>query len=716
MKEYLPELNEERVYNAYEFAKKAHESSKNPVRASGEPYIQHPLEAAKILLDLKPDEDSVVAAIMHDVLEDTSVTVEEIRKQFGESVIPLLQGLEKLGTIYYRGRERQVENLRKMFLAMAKDIRVIIIKLADRLHNMRTLAHLKPEKQKRIARETLTIYSPIASRLGIYRIKNELDDLCFKHLYPERFERLIRDMEETTGMQKNIIKKSKNILKRVLQKYDLKGEIEGRVKHYYSIYKKLQRKDKNYVSELYDIFALRIIVNSESECYQVLGIIHKNWTPLTRRFKDYISRPKPNGYQSLHTTIIGLCDELNNQPVEIQIRTEEMNRVAKYGIAAHWQYKEKGGYSIAVPEDKLNWVQNLVSLHETLKNNSEFIESLSVDIFHDRIFVVTPKGDVIDLPRNATPVDFAYAIHTEIGHRCKGARVEKDKGGKEIVPLDYKLKNNEVVEIITANTANPNRYWLSFVVSSHAKSAIKQWFNQQEKGSLVKLGKEMINKHLKRLGKPVLGQDLNLLRNLDEKKLSVKEREELLERIGNGSVEAIEIIKKIFPEEKLMLHPTQKAAAERMLTQNIRLQPEKDSEVLITGQRGVKTQLATCCQPTVEDEIIGYITRGKGVTIHKEDCKVLRGHDKKRFIKASWGIKKEPKFDVRLKIERQSRVGLIRDVGEVLSRNELQITNMNMNEDLHIDTSVDSVETLDKVIHELEAIPDIYNVKEVSRK
>lgn len=677
-------------------------------RVSGEPYIQHPLETAYILLDLKPDEDSIIAALLHDVLEDTAVSVEDVREELGERIVPLLKGLEKLGKIYYQGRERQVENLRKMFLAMAKDIRVILIKLCDRLHNMRTLEHIKPDKQKRIAEETLSVYSPIAARLGIYRIKNELDDLCFKYLYPKDYERITKDMKETTGHHKNIIKKGIGILKKVLRKSKMDAEFEGRVKHYYSIFRKLKHKDKNYVSELYDIFALRIIVNTEAECYQALGIIHKNWTPLTRRFKDYIANKKANDYQSLHTTIVGLVPDLNNQPVEIQIRTHEMNRVAKFGIAAHWQYKEKAGYSIAVPEDKLNWVQNLVALHENLKSNTEFIENLNMDMFHDRIFVVTPKGDVKDLPRDATPVDFAYAIHTDLGNKCRGAKVDN-----KIVPLDYKLKNNEVVEIIMGNTPSPNRYWLSFVITSHAKTCIKRWFNEQESENLVKMGKDLMNKHLKRLGFPPLSGDLSQLKNYSDKKMTVREREELLEKIGNGSVEAISVIKKILPKEAMMAAQLEPQASSRVLAETVQI--EKNDEVLITGQKGYKTQIATCCKPTVDDNILGYITRGRGVTIHKENCKVLMGHDPARFVKASWGLKVKPTYDVRLEIDKQSRIGLLRDIAEVFARNNLSVEDLHIGKTLTVDTTVDSVETLDRLIGELEAVPDIYKVKEIRK-
>ena len=711
-KKYLPNINEGRVLKAYEFAKEAH---KGQFRASGEPYIQHPLEVARILLTLRPDEDSLVACLLHDVLEDTETTIETLEKEFGNSVVPLLKGMEKLGNVYYRGRERQVENLRKMFLAMSNDIRVILIKLCDRLHNMRTLHHIPEEKRRRIAEETLSIYSPIAARLGIYRVKNELDDLAFRHLYPKNYEEIEAELREMTNVQENIIKQAKTILNKTIKKAGIDIELEGRVKNLYSIYKKLKKKNKNYLSELYDIYALRIIVKTEAECYQVLGILHKNWTPLGWRFKDYIAKSKPNGYQSLHTTIIGLCPKVHNQPIEVQIRTEEMNLMAKYGVAAHWQYKEKGGYSIAVPEDKLKWIQNLVSAHESFKNNSEFIESLNVDIFHDRIFVLTPKGDVFDLPKGATPIDFAYNIHTDIGNKCKGAKIN----GK-IVPLDYKLKSGQIVEILTGNNNFPNRYWLSFVTTSHAKTRIKQWFNAQDRDNLIRLGKELVNNHLKRFGQPPLNPDLSALKEYSRKKMTIREREELLEKIGNGSIDVMAVIKKILPEEKVMKKTPEGSTIKNALTDSVSIdEGDKNAEILITGERGYKTHIATCCMPTTKDKIVGYITRGRGVTIHKQGCKVLKGHGSERFIKASWSTAKEPRYEVKLLIKRKSRIGMLRDIAEVFVETGLSIMDINSTRhentdigEIIVTTYLDSIDTLNIVIEKLEAIPGVLNVKE----
>lgn len=710
VKEYMPSFNEDRIRLAYEFAAKAHEGV---LRDSGEPYITHPLEVVNILLPMKPDEDSIIAALLHDVLEDTDIEVDEIQKNFGESVIPLLKGLEKLRKIYYRGRERQIENLRKMFLAMGKDIRVILIKLADRLHNMRTLHFLeKADKRKRIAEETLTIYSPIASRLGIYTIKNDLDTLCFEHLYVDEFERIKKELHKLTSLQTNTIKTGTDILTKALKEANLEAVIEGRVKNLYSIYKKLKKKDKNYVSELYDIFALRIIVNTEAECYQTLGVIHKHWTPLSRRFKDYIAVPKANGYQSLHTTLIGLCPKLHNYPIEVQIRTKDMDDVAKFGIAAHWSYKEVGGTPV-INEQKLPWVQSLVELHENLKSNSEFIESLSVDIFHDRIFILTPKGDVLDLPYGATPVDFAYAIHTNIGHRCKSAKING-----RIVPLDYPLKNGQVVEILTSNIEQPNRYWLSFVTTSQAKSRIKQWFNTQDKDKIFQLGKEMINKKLKQFNQPLLDPNVSLFKTYEGNKLPIREREALIEQVGNGSLHPVEVLKKVLPLDQIMKKPSKKELATEVLTESISF--EEKPEVLITGEKGHKTQIASCCMPTPADSIIGYITRGRGVTIHKKSCTVLKGLDSARLIKTSWSTQKTPQYNVKLRLERRSRMGLLRDVADVFVRYQLPILDvLNVREEgtdqghMIFITSLDNFDTLDKLVHDLENVDGVYNVKEI---
>ncbi|MBI5421720.1 bifunctional (p)ppGpp synthetase/guanosine-3',5'-bis(diphosphate) 3'-pyrophosphohydrolase [Candidatus Peregrinibacteria bacterium] len=463
------------------------------------------------------------------------------------------------------------------------------------------------------------------------------------------------------------------------------------------------------MTELYDVFALRVVVDTEAECYQTLGIIHKHWIPLSRRFKDYIAVPKSNGYQSLHTTIIGLCPDLHNQPIEVQIRTKDMNITAEYGIAAHWGYKEG---KVVLNEQKLPWVQNLVALHENLKSNAEFLESLNVDIFHDRIFVLTPKGDVLDLPYDATPVDFAYAIHSSVGHRCKGAKVS----GK-MVPLDFPLKNGQVVEILTGNTDQPNRYWLSFVRTSNAKSRIKEWFNNQDSEKIMDIGKELINKQLKQFNKPPLDANYSIFKVYEGKKMSVKDRQSLVEKVGNSSLNAADVLKNVLPAESVMKKASPDMARQ-VLSESINF--EDRPEILITGEKGFKTQMASCCVPQPNDPIIGYVTQGRGVSIHKQHCKMLKGLDKSRFLKTSWSTQKVHEYTIKLRIDRRSRIGLLRDVADVFARNELPILDLeNIREQgsdqghMLITASVDSFDTVHKIIRELEQVEGVFGVKEV---
>lgn len=722
-KKYLPNLNSDRVLRAYEVAKKAHQGQK---RCSGEPYIKHPLEVTQILLSLRPDEDSIVTSLLHDVVEDTSVSLDELRAEFGESIVPLLTGVEKLNNLQYHGRERQVENLRKMFMAMAKDIRVILIKLADRLHNIQTLEHIpRADKRKRIAEETLSIYSPIASRLGIYKIKNELDTLCFNHLYPEEDLRFKHELRELTIGEHNVIRKGERILKETLKKEGVIARIFGRVKNPFSIYKKLKKKNKNYLSELYDIFALRIIVSNEAECYQVLGLIHKNWTPLSRRFKDYIALPKSNGYRSLHTTLIGLMPSLNNQPIEVQIRTEEMDRVAEFGIAAHWHYDQihkkntkrefnKNTLSSKGQDDfKLNWVKNLVDINKSLKSNNEFLETLNVDIFKDRIFTLTPKGDVIDLPYGATPIDFAYAIDEKIANQTKTVKING-----QIAPLDHKLKNGQVVEISTDPMSQPNRFWLSFVVTSRAKSKIKFWFENQDKEKIFKEGKNMINQTLVQLCQEPLDTNLSILKNLNGEKLSVKEREVIVEKVGMGIINPIDLLKSIIPKEAILKREAEKEINKRALKEGVQF--DEKPEILITGEKGFKTQIASCCEPSVENKIIGYVTKGRGVTIHDQKCKMLKGLDQKRMIRTSWSTQKMPNYEVYLQIYRRSRIGLLRDVAGAFASHQLPILEIENKQEKGGDkgyfivlTTIDSIDTLSSLIKSIKNIDGVFSVKEI---
>ena len=546
VKGYLPHANFERIGKAYEFAKKAHTGQ---LRFSGEPYFSHPVAATFHLLTLQPDEDAIIACLLHDVIEDTTEDVKAVEKKFGGAVANLCLDMEKLGTVRYRGQERQIENLRKMFVAMARDLRVIFIKLSDRLHNMETLSYVRPDKQKRIAKETLEVYAPIAARLGLFEFKSRLEDLAFQTLEPEEFRKIEQAVAGTAGEREKFIERTKKKLKIILQKAGIDAEVTGRTKHFYSIWRKLKLKNYSSVNEIYDLFALRVLTKSTADCYAALGAIHNHFTPLSHRFKDFIAVPKPNGYQSLHTTVVGLN---RNSPTEIQIRTKEMHEAAERGAAAHFAYSEKKK-SVKTEEEKLKWIRGLVELHEQMKDNTEFVVSLTSDVLENRIFVLTPKGDVFDLPTGATPVDFAFAIHTEVGNRCVGAKVN----GK-IAKLDTELKNGQVVEILTKKDAKPNRFWLSFTKTNSAKAKIRAFFSALGRNENIAIGKELINKKLARLGKPKLDADYSILRNYKKQDLSKCGRELLLERVGNGSVSSSAVVKSLFEFEELAVKKSRK--------------------------------------------------------------------------------------------------------------------------------------------------------------
>ncbi|MFH1546601.1 MAG: bifunctional (p)ppGpp synthetase/guanosine-3',5'-bis(diphosphate) 3'-pyrophosphohydrolase, partial [Patescibacteria group bacterium] len=596
VKGYLPQANLARITAAYEFAKKSHAGQK---RFSGEDYFVHPVAAAQHLLTLKPDEDALIACLLHDVIEDTEADVAEVEQKFGSTVAGLCLDMEKLGTVRYHGQERQIENLRKMFVAMARDLRVIFIKLADRLHNMETIEHVRPDKQKRIAKETLEVYAPIAARLGLYEFKSQLEDLAFRTLEPAEFKKVEKAVAGTSGGRKEFIESAQKTLKKILQKEGIEVEVTGRTKHFYSIWRKLKLKSYPSVEEIYDLFALRVIVKNMADCYAALGVIHNRYTPLSSRFKDFIAVPKPNGYQSLHTTIIGLN---RDSPTEIQIRTREMHEAAERGAAAHFIYSEKKK-SVIAEENKLKWIRGLVELHEQMKDNSEFVVSLTSDVLEDRIFVLTPKGDVFDLPAGATPVDFAFTIHTDVGNRCVGAKIN----GK-IAKLDTELRNGQVVEILTRKDAKPNRFWLSFVKTSSAKAKIRTYFSSLGKSENLILGKELINKKLARLGKAKLDADYSVLKDYKKQNLSKKEREILLERIGNGSVSSSAVIRDLFEFDELAGEKTSKKPIAATV-------PPKKGEVVIEGVSGIASKLAKCCAPKEGDEIIAVMSRN-GAMIH----------------------------------------------------------------------------------------------------
>ncbi|MFH0776326.1 MAG: bifunctional (p)ppGpp synthetase/guanosine-3',5'-bis(diphosphate) 3'-pyrophosphohydrolase [Patescibacteria group bacterium] len=690
---YLPKADLPKIEAAYKFAQKAHEGQK---RFSGEPYFVHPVAATMHLLTLQPDEDTIIACLLHDVIEDTEADVVEIEKKFGETVAGLCLDMEKLGTVRYQGQERQIENLRKMFVAMARDIRVIFIKLADRLHNMETLEHVRPDKQKRIAKETLEVYAPIAARLGLFEFKARLEDLAFKALQPEDYAKIQKAVANSSSGRKNFIEATKKKLQTILAQAGIEAEVAGRTKHLYSIWRKLKLKNYTSIEEIYDLFALRVIVSSTENCYAALGVVHRHFTPLSNRFKDFIAVPKPNGYQSLHTTVIGLN---RDSPTEIQIRTREMHEQAERGAAAHFVYAEKKK-SVKVEESKLKWIRGLVELHESMKDNSEFISSLSNDVFEDRIFVLTPRGDVFDLPAGATPIDFAYAVHTEIGHHCVGAKIN----GK-IAKLDAELANGQVLEILTRKDAKPNRFWLSFAKTNSAKSKIRAYFSSLGRSENILLGKELINKKLERLGKSGLDAEFSLLRNYKNQNLGKREREALLERIGNGSVSSSAVIKDLLEFDELALKKSLKKPVASLKA------TAKPDEVLIEGVSGLATKLAKCCSPKPGEEIVAVMSR-TGATIHKKNCRQIQRVAEERKLRSQFTSDVKARL-VKIEIAAQNRVGMLHDIAGAIADLQINIADLSLkasdkHEILHEFTiEVENFDQLENLLAQLEKIPGI---------
>lgn len=700
VRSYLPHANFTRIEEAYHFAKKAHEGQ---LRFSGEPYFVHPVAATLNLLTLNPDEDTIIACLLHDVVEDTESDIQTIEKKFGKTVAKLCLGMEKLGKVRYHGQERQIENLRKMFVAMADDLRVIFIKLADRIHNMETINYVRPDKQTRIARETLEVYAPIAARLGIYEFKSKLEDLAFKNIYPKEYRAVEKTISGTAESREKIIETAKKQLRGILKKEGIEAEILGRTKHLYSIWRKLKLKGYTSVNEIYDLFALRVITQTPADCYAALGIIHKNFTPLSHRFKDFIAVPKSNGYQSLHTTVIGLNREA---PTEIQIRTEAMHAEAERGAAAHWQYSEKKK-SVKASESKLKWIKGLVELHERLQDNIEFAETLTSDVLEDRIFVLTPGGDVMDLPAGATPVDFAYTVHTEVGNTCVGAKIN----GK-IAKLDAELHNGEVVEILTKKDSKPNRFWLSFAKTSSARGKIKAYFSALDQSENLMIGKDLINKHLARLGKASLDSEYAILKDYKKQNLSKPEREILLERIGNGSVSSKAVIRDLFNFDELVVtKPHRKPVAP------LHVPASKKDEVEIEGVTGIAVTFAKCCKPASPKPIVAVMGR-RGAMIHREDCKQIERVSPDRKLAARWFDESTQRL-ITIVVGGKNRVGLLRDIAATIAEQNINIADLalkksDQHEILHeLTIEVADLNQLNDVLDKLEKIEGVTKAAKV---
>ncbi len=728
IREYHPSADISQVEKAYQIANEAHKSQ---VRKSGEPYIIHPIYVAIILAKLEMDKETIIAGLLHDVVEDTVMTEEDLTKEFGPEVALLVDGVTKLGKLSYDADkiEVQAENLRKMFLAMAKDIRVIIIKLADRLHNMSTLQHMTPEKQKEKARETMDIYAPIAQRLGISKIKIELEDLSLKYLEPEAYYDLVEKIAQRKSAREAYVNSLVEEVGAVLKEAGIQARIMGRAKHFFSIYKKMVNQNKT-LDQIYDLFAIRIIVADVKDCYATLGVIHENYTPIPGRFKDYIAMPKPNMYQSLHTTLIGP----SGQPFEIQIRTEEMHRTSEYGIAAHWKYKESNnGNAIGGEEEKLSWLRQILEWQQGTSDNREFMSLLKndLDLFADTVFCFTPNGDVKTLPMGSTPIDFAYNIHSAVGNKMVGAKVN----GK-LVPIDYVISNGDQLEILTsANSNGPSRDWLNIVKSTQARNKINQWFRHQFKDENVQRGKEMLNNYCKSKG--INLGDINKSEYQDkvQKKYGFRDWESVLAAVGHGGLREAQIINRMLEEyrktARMQITDRQilDGAAENKEKTDSRKDAGRKSGIIVKGLTDVAVHFSKCCSPVPGDEIVGFVTRGRGVSIHRTDCSniiQLPQIDRERLIDAEWqqGAAEEElgfgRYQAEIRIFSHNRTGLLVDISKVFTEREIDIVSINSRVSkkgiatISVAFHTKGKDELNSVIEKIRQIESVYDIERTS--
>ena len=701
--EYHPEADLDLIDRAYIFTARVHDGQ---MRLSGEPYLSHPLEVAGILADMKLDTISVAAGLLHDVIEDTHASPEDIEEYFGTEVLHIVSGVTKMSKLPFNSsRARQAESIRKMLLAMADDIRVILIKLADRLHNMRTLEYHKESKRKKIAQETLDIYSPIAARLGIYWIKNELEDVSFKYLQPEEHRKIKNQLNQDREESEKYIESVKRLIMDKMEEANIKCEVLGRYKHIYSIYQKMVTQNLAF-EDIYDIIAFRIILDSIPKCYEALGIIHALWRPIAKKFKDYIGVPKANMYQSLHTTLIGPYGER----IEIQIRTKDMDQVAKSGIAAHWSYKEGKRIDQGII-DKFAWIQNLVENQADIRDPNEFLENVRIDLFPEEVYVFTPQGEIKSLPTGATPVDFAYLIHTEVGNQCVGAKVDG-----RMVPLKYELKTGNIVEIITAKGHNPSKDWLNFVKTVKARSRIRQWIKIQEKERSITLGREMCEKAFRkyRLNFNTLVKSEEMDKVVEH--FGFKNVDDLIASVGYGKTTPLQIIRKIEP--KTETDEEQKSIFNRLIGR-VRKKKTK-AGVSVKGVDDILIRFGKCCQPVPGDPITGYITRGFGVTVHRSNCINALKMSPERQIEVEWHMAAAETYPVKIRIRSLDRVGLLADIAAAISKNSANILSANTetHEDKTVDTffsiGVESTEHLKRVLADLKKIRMVQEVRRVN--
>lgn len=707
IKSVNPDANTELVEKAYEYAKEMHGDQK---RESGEPYISHPLEVAYILADMQLDSEAIAAGLLHDVIEDTKSDYSEVAARFGDNVAMLVEGVTKLDKIQFTNKEeQQIESLRKMFLAMAKDIRVILIKLADRLHNMRTLKNVSPEKQRLKARETLEVYAPLAHRLGISTIKSELEDLALRHLDSVAYYEIAESIKKKKSEREQYISDIIKTISEKLREMNIEFQISGRAKSIYSIFRKMYAQNKS-IDEIYDLFAVRVIVNTINECYAVLGMVHELYMPMPGRFKDYIAMPKPNMYQSLHTTVIGP----EGQPCEIQIRTFEMHQTAEKGIAAHWKYKEGiTGNRETATDSKLAWIRQLLEIQKDLDNAEEFMRSLKIDLFADEVFVFTPRGDVINLPAGATPIDFAFAIHSAVGNKMMGAKVNS-----KIVPLDYKLQTGDIVEVLTSSSVHgPSRDWLNICKTSQARSKINHWFKKERRTENIEAGKEMIEHEAKRLSLNMTS--LFKKEYLDQalKRYGFASADDMYAAVGYGTMPAHKFISRLREYNK-ELQPEKPTATAEITPPK---KPQPGSTIEVEGIDNCLVRVSRCCTPLPGDDIIGFITKGRGVSVHRRDCINVRedkltDDEKARIINCHWVDEAAGKYMCDLQVMSTNRPGIIADVSMALNDYKLSISALNMRitkKNLAvIDVTIEVGDTsqLSNIIKRLYTIPGVYNV------
>jgi GTP diphosphokinase / guanosine-3',5'-bis(diphosphate) 3'-diphosphatase len=692
--DHLDPSGQTMVRRAYERAASAHNGQH---RLSGEDYVNHPLEVAAILADLELDAETIAAALLHDTVEDTNLTTDEVKREFGAEVGGLVEGVTKLGRISLRtDQQQQAENIRKMMVAMAEDLRVVLIKLADRLHNMRTLEPLTEAKRRKISRETLDIYAPLAHRLGIGQIKWELEDLALRNLEPAAYDDVVKRIARKRHERETLVSDLREILARELEKVGIQADITGRPKHIYSVWQKMTRDDKEF-SEIYDLSAIRVLVDSVRDCYGVLGVVHSLWKPMPGRFKDYVAMPKSNGYQSLHTTVITHTGE----PIEIQIRTHEMHRVAEFGVAAHWTYKEGG--KDASFDQKLSWLRSLLEWQNEVGDAESFLNTVKVDLFQDEVYVFTPRGDVINLPSGSTPVDFAYRIHTEVGHRCIGAKVNG-----RMVPLEYALQNGERVEILTSKGPHgPSRDWLNFVKSASAKERIRKWFKTQRREENVAKGRDLLDKELHRMHRinlPDLAEP-KLLEMAGLYKFGTVD--DFTAAIGYGDLSPHAVVMRMALD----------APSGDLRTIPLIPQVQPSPRVLVRGEKGILTTIATCCQPVPGDAIVGYTTRGRGVTVHRADCiNAVNAQDTARVVPVDWETDATHLYPVAIKIEAWDRQGLMRDIATVVAENRVNMSAL----EVHVyddktavvsaTVEIDSLAQLSRLMEKLEGVKDVHTV------